>query len=191
MNAVLTTSSRQAVAGVAGFFGLLLGVILWSAAYLVVARDLQHEFEVKSQTLATLKRQTLSRFSASGNLVQVATEGVISAPTGTIAASELHKSVLASLEKAGGAVHSIQAEATAEAFGEGLRRLNAQITFDGSIEALQRVLFDLETAKPYVFIDSLNVQSTSAASRGPELGEMLRVTLAASSYWKNFEANHR
>jgi hypothetical protein len=88
----------------------LLGVILWSAAYLVVARDLQHEFEVKSQTLATLKRQTLSRFSASGNLVQVATEGVISAPTGTIAASELHKSVLASLEKAGGAVHSIHVE---------------------------------------------------------------------------------
>jgi general secretion pathway protein M len=191
MNAVLTTSSRQAVAGVAGFFGLLLGVILWSAAYLVVARDLQHEFEVKSQILATLKRQTLSRFSASGNLVQVATEGVISAPTGTIAASELHKAVLASLEKAEGAVHSIQAEATTEAFGEGLRRLNAQITFDGSIEVLQRVLFDLETAKPYVFIDSLNVQPTSAASRGPELGETLRVTLAASSYWKNFEANRR
>ena len=72
-----------------------------------------------------------------------------------------------------------------------MRRLNAQITFDGSIGALQRVLFDLETAKPYVFIDSLNVQPTSAAARGPELGETLRVTLAASSYWKNFETNRR
>jgi general secretion pathway protein M len=191
MNAVPGTSSHQVLAAVAGFFGLLLVVVLWSAAYLVVVRDLQHEFEVKSQTLATLKRQTQSRFSASGSLLQPAMEGVISAPTGTIAASELHKSVLALLEKAGGAVHSIQAEATAEAFGEGLRRLNAQITFDGSIEALQRLLFDLETAKPYVFIDSLNVQPTSTAARGPELGETLRVTLAASSYWKNFEATRR
>jgi general secretion pathway protein M len=190
MNAVVRTSHRT-LAAVAGFFGLLLAVVLWSVAYLVVARDLQHEFEVKSQTLATLKRQTLSWLSSGGSAFQPATEGVISAPTGTIAASELHKSVLASLEKAGGTVHSIQAEATTEAFGEGLRRLNAQITFDGSIEALQRVLFDLETTKPYVFVDSLNVQPTSAAARGPELGETLRVTLAASSYWKIFEANRR
>jgi len=190
MSAVLPPVSRQALTAAAGFFGLLLVVALWSAMYLVLARNLQHDFEVKSKTLDDLRRQTLSSFSASGRTTQsAATEGAISAPTGTIAASELHKTVLASLEQSGGAVHSIQAEATTEVFGEGLRRLNAQITFDGSIDALQKILFDLETAKPFIFIDSLHVQPTATGARAAELGDILRVTLVASSYWKNFEAN--
>jgi hypothetical protein len=190
MNVAPPTFSRQALAAVASFFAMLLVVALWSAMYLVLARDLQHDFEVKSKTLVTLRRQTLSTFSENGKTVQsAAREGVISARTGTIAASQLHKVVLGSLEQAGGVVHSIQAEATTEVFGEGMRRLNAQITFDGSIGALQRILFDLETAKPFIFIDALHVQPATTAARGTELDDMLRVTLVASSYWKNFETN--
>jgi Type II secretion system (T2SS), protein M subtype b len=190
MNVARSTFSRQALVAVAGFSALLLVVALWSTTFLVLARDLQHDFEVKSRTLDALRRQTVSTFSEGGKTVQsAAREGVISAPTGTIAASELHKVVLASLEQAGGAVHSIQAEATTEVFGEGLRRLNAQITFDGSIGALQKILFDLETARPFIFIDALHVQPTTTAARGTVLGDMLRVTLVASSYWKNFETN--
>jgi general secretion pathway protein M len=190
MRAVLPPVSRQALAAAAGFFGLLLVVGLWSAIYLVLARNLQHDFEVKTKTLDDLRRQTLSSFSANvGTRQSAATEGAISAPTGTIAASELHKTVLASLEQSGGAVHSIQAETTTEVFGGGLRRLNAQITFDASIDALQKVLFNIETGKPYIFVDSLHVQPTATAARGAELGGLLRVTLVASSYWKNFEAS--
>jgi hypothetical protein len=190
MSTVPTTFSRQAVVAVAGFLALFLLIVLWGTVYLVMAQDLQHEFERKSQTLDTLKRQTLSKLSTGGKIAQpAAREGVISAPSGTIAASELHKSVLASLEQAGGTVHSIQAETTSEVFGEGLRRLNAQTTFDGSTGALQRVLFELETAKPFVFIDSLHIQAGATAVQGTELGEMLRVTLVASSYWKSLDAN--
>jgi general secretion pathway protein M len=190
MNTAAPISSRWALAAAVGFFALLLLVVVWTVAYLLLARDLQDEFEAKRQTLDILRRQTVSTFSAGGKIVQPTTrEGVISAPTGTIAASELHKTVLASLEQAGSAVRSIQAEATAESFGEGLRRLNAQITFDGSIVALQRILFDLETAKPFIFVDSLHVQPSSSGARGTEPGEMLRVTLVASSYWKSFDAS--
>ena len=136
-----------------------------------------------------LKRQTVRNLSGGGNAVQPAARAaVISAPTETVAASELHKAVLASLERAGGAVHSIQAEATTDATDEGLRRLNAQITFDGSIGALQKVLFDLETTIPFVFINSLLVQPTATAAPATGPGETLRVTLVASSYWKSFDA---
>jgi general secretion pathway protein M len=101
-----------------------------------------------------------------------------------VAASELHKAILASLDRAGGTVHSIQAEATTDVTDEGLRRLNAQVTFDGSISALQKVLFDLETSIPFIFVDSLLVQPTATATSDTKPAEMLRVSLVASSYWK-------
>ncbi len=189
MNTFQLSSSRQVLVAVAAFVGLAFAVILWGAVYLVAMHNLQTEFETKSQTLNLLKRQTLPRLSGGGNGVQQAVgEAVISAPTETVAASELHKSVLAALERAGGAVHSIQAEATTDVAGEGLRRLNAQIAFDGSIGALQKVLFDLETAIPFIFIDSLLVQPTTTSGPATKPGEALRVTLVASSYWKNLVA---
>ena len=154
MSTTQLSLSRQVWVSVAAFFGLLFAVIVWGAMYLVATRNLQAEFEAKSQALAVLKRQTLPKLSRSGNAVQPAVRAdVISAPTETVAASELHKTILAALEQAGGAVHSIQAEATSDVIGDGLRRLNAQITFDGSIGALQKVLFHLETAVPFIFVE--------------------------------------
>jgi hypothetical protein len=190
MSIASPTFSRRAAVAVAGFLALSLFVVLWGALYLVMAQNLQLEFKLKSQTLETLKRQTLPKLATTGKMAHpAAMEGAISAPTGTVAASELHKSLLASLEQAGSTVHSIQAETTSEVFGEGLRRLNAQITFDGSIGALQRGLFKLETAKPFIFIDSLHIQAGSTPVQGTELDEVLRVTLAASSYWKSLDSN--
>ena len=190
MSTTQLSLSRQVWVSVAAFFGLLFAVIVWGAMYLVATRNLQAEFEAKSQALAVLKRQTLPKLSRSGNAVQPAVRAdVISAPTETVAASELHKTILAALEQAGGAVHSIQAEATSDVIGDGLRRLNAQITFDGSIGALQKVLFHLETAVPFIFVDSLLVQPTATATAAAAPGGKLRVTLVASSYWKSFEAS--
>jgi len=180
--------SRQSFLAVAAFFGLLFAVVLWGAIYLVAARDLQAEFDTKVQTLAVLKRQMQPNRSGAGNTPRSSeTAPVISAPTETVAASQLHKTILASLAKAGGSVHSIQAEATTDVTEDGLRRLNAQITFDGSIGALQKVLFDLETAIPFIFVDSLLVQPTATPAPGTKIGDALRVTLVTSSYWKNLE----
>ena len=188
MSITQLTFSRQALVAVAAFVGLLLAVIVWTLVYLSTARELQIEFETKSQALALLKRQTLPKLSAGGNAVQpAARDAVISAPTETVAASELHKAILATLEQAGGTVHSIQAEATNDLTDDGLRRLNAQMTFDGSMVSLQKVLFALETAIPFIFIDALSVQLAATPTPGSKLGQMLRVTLVASSYWKSIE----
>jgi general secretion pathway protein M len=190
MSSIQASFSRQAVLSVAVFVVLVLGMVIWSATYLVEMRDLQSEYDVKSQSLAALKRQTAPKLPGGGNVAQLPTRAaVISAPTETIAASELQKAVLTLLERAGGVVHTIQAEATSDVTGEGLRRLNTQIAFDSSIEALQKVLFELETAIPYVFVDSLLIQPTATAAPGAKVGETLRVTLVASSYWKSLETS--
>jgi len=185
MTAASTSPTGQSLAAVAAFFGLVLATLLVGAAFLLANHNMQDEFETKTRMLESLQRQALPSAGANEAPVQAAARvAAISAPSETIAASELQKDILACLKDAGGAVHSIHAEATSDTIGDGLKRLNAQITFDGSINALQKVLFTLESGTPYIVVDSLVVQPTSTSAPGTKAGETLRVTLVASSYWK-------
>jgi hypothetical protein len=54
---------------------------------------------------------------------------------------------------------------------------------------LQKILFGIETAKPYVFIDSLVVQPTPSSASANQAWETLRISLTASSYWRGPDAN--
>jgi hypothetical protein len=161
---------------------------MWGAAFRFANSDLQSQFDTKSSILDNLKGIALPNVSGKGE--SAATRlAVISAPTETVAASELQKNILTSLEETGGSVRSIQAEATADAIGDGLRRLNAQTTFDSSMDSLQKILFELETALPFIFINSIVVQPAPTSAPGAKPWETLRVTLVASSYWKSPEPN--
>ena len=176
--------SRHAQIAVAGFFGLLLSLILIGAVSASRNNELQAEFENKSRILASLGGQVPSNTRNLGR--QPTGLNSISAPTETVAASQLHQMILTSLQEVGGVVHSIQAEPTTDTIGDGLRRLNAQISFDSSIAALQKLLFHLETATPFVFIDSIVVQSSPTGGNTSTAREvLLRVTLVTSSYWKD------
>jgi hypothetical protein len=181
--------SRQAVVAVAVFFGLLLTIIFGGVALIWTNHDLQSEFDSKSRVLASLGGQVPLNTNASRTLAPTLL-AAIPAPTETVAASQLHQTILTALDEVGGSVHSIQAEATTDTIGDGFRRLNAQIDFDCSMGALQKLLFHLETAIPFIFIDSIVVQPTAASANGAMSGEMLlRVTLVTSSYWKEL-ASH-
>jgi len=180
---------RQSVFAVSGFLGLLLFALSWGVLFWLANSNLQSQFEAKTQALDDLKRQT-GALRANDNSVPVATRlTVIAAPTETIAASDLQKKLLALIEQAGGTAHSIQAEVTNDTVGGGLRRITAVIVFDGSIEALQKILFTLETAKPFIFTDAMTVQPAPTSTTSIKAGDMVRVTLGTSSYWKSFEAS--
>jgi hypothetical protein len=181
-------SNRKAYLSVIVFFGVLIAASLWGVSILVANHGLQNEFDTKSRILDGLKGQAVAS-GAVDRIAAVTHAAAISAPTETVAASELHKNILASLEEAGGSVHSIQAEATTDTIGDGLRRLNAQVAFDSSMGSLQKVLFQLETATPFVFVDSIVVQPGPTSTSGAKIGENLRVTLTVSSYWKSVETS--
>jgi len=168
------------------FIGLLLATIAWGISSVFINANLQNEFETKSRIMDSLRVQPVvsrnfgaDRFSAA--------EVVIAAPTDTLAASELHKKVLASVEDEGGIVHSIQAEVTNEVTGEGLRRINAQITFDSAMETVQKALFALESSVPFVFVDSITLQPAPTSATSGNVGDRLRVSLVVSSYWKTLD----
>jgi hypothetical protein len=182
MIATALSSPRQSLIAVGAFFGILVGTIAWTIV--LDNGDLQSQFELKTQVMDRLRVQTAVTSPSDGSARFLAADMVIAAPSDTLAASDLHKKILKALDDAGGTVHSIQAEVTNGVAEDGLRRLNVQATFDSSGETLQEVLFVLETAVPFIFVDSMVVQSAPTAASSTLVGERLRVTLVATSYWK-------
>ena len=175
--------SRQTIVAAAAFVALLLATIVWGASSMFFDGALQNEFEIKSRIMNSLRVQPIiSRNAASHQFT--ADEVVIAAPTDTLAASELHKKVLAAAEDEGGSVHSIQAEVTNNVTGDGQRQITAQITFDGSMDTVQKSLFALETSVPFIFVDSITLQPATTSANGGDVGGKLRVSLVVSSYWK-------
>ena len=138
------SSRRQVLCAVAAFFGLILAVLVGSSTLFETNADLQSQFDTKSRILDSLRDKALPQSAIDGKTAGLTPQSTAtSALTETIAASELQKTIVGSLERAGGAVHSIQAAATTDSIGNGLRRLNAQINFDGSTDTLQKFLFYL------------------------------------------------
>src|SRR3990172_2871489 len=108
----------------------------------------------------------------------------VSGSSETVAAGALQRYLLERLESAGGAVQSIQTEPRREIIPPGLHRLGAQLAFDSSMVALQRFLFELETGLPFVFVESLAAQPAPGVPPGSRMGDILRVSLTVTSYWK-------
>ncbi len=115
----------------------------------------------------------------------------ISAPTETIAASDLQKRLLEVAAASAVIVHSIQAQVGAEATPQQLRRITAELTFDGKIESLQQFLFEVETNVPFIFVDTVRAQPLPTHAKKGLEDITLRVTLTASSNWKSHELNDK
>ena len=172
-------TSRQALMASAIFAGCALFAILWGCVFFVWNWQLESEFDAKTERLNSLRRAGLS--DPSGDKRLNAKSAAVPAPTETIAASTLQQYILSRVEASGGSAQSIQSEPTRDVNTAGLQRINAQLSFEGSINSLQQVLFDLEAGEPFVFVDTIAVQPATAP--GARVGDRLRVTLMMSSYW--------
>lgn len=189
MNTAQHNLNRQTIVAVAVFFGAFVAACVWGVNFGIANHELQRDFETKTSVLEELKRRAIDNGAIDGTPVESTRGAAISAPTETLAASELHRRILTILEGDGGAVHSIQAEPVTDTIGDGLRRVNAQVAFDSSMDSLQKILFYLETSVPFVFVDSIVVQPAATPAAGGRNGDLLRVTMSVSSYWKSFEAS--
>jgi general secretion pathway protein M len=186
MNPLMLVPSRQRRTSAALYAALALLVLLWAIMFSSINGSLQAEIEAKSQLLEGMQRRGGSEKGGAG----AAQLAVISAPTETVAASTLQQYLLDRLEQAGGAVQRVQAETGRDAKSEVMRRVTAEIVFDASSDALQHLLFDLETGTPFVFVDTLSAQPATPSGTA-KMGinpEVLRSSLVVSSYWSSQKA---
>jgi general secretion pathway protein M len=186
MNTLMLVPSRQRRISVALCAAIALLVLFWGIMFWSINGSLQVEIEAKSQLLEGMQR----RGGSEKRGADAAQFAVISAPSETVAASRLQQFLLDRLEQAGGSVQRVQAETGRDAKSGGMRRVTAEIVFDASNDALQHLLFDLETGTPFVFVDALSTKPASA-SETAKMGinsELLRSSLIVSSYWSSQKA---
>lgn len=183
MNMLVQGPSRQRRISVALYCATACLVLFWAIMFSSINGSLQVEIKAKSQLLDGMQR----RGGSEKRGADVTGFAVISAPSETVAASTLQQYLLDRLEQAGGSVQRVQAETGRDAKSNGMRRITAEIVFDASNDALQHLLFDLETGTPFVFVDMLatrpaSVSETAKVAINPEI---LRSSLTVSSYWSS------
>ena len=103
-------------------------------------------------------------------------------PTVTVAGASLLQRVAAAVGNAGGTIQSSQVDVTGSQAKDGVVGLVVSCEMEQG--ALQKVLYDLESGMPFLFIDQLDVQvpQTTAANEGG--AGRIRVVLGVSGQWQ-------
>lgn len=159
-----------------------------AASQIFVQARLSHdrsELAEKEQLLAKLKLQPVMHADGADT---DRTGETLHAQTSTVAASEFQKLVQQTLSGAGSVLHSVQSDSEEISEAAGQVKVALQVVFDGNIEAVQKVLHQLETGTPYVFVDAVTIRPDSTPTEATS--ELLRVTLSISSYWRNSEGSN-
>jgi general secretion pathway protein M len=99
----------------------------------------------------------------------------------TVASAALQQRVNGAIVGAGGAVQSSQVDITTGR-KDGIASL--LINFELSQPALQKLLFDLETQSPLLFIDQIDLQTPQSGPANSDGAELLRVSLNVSGRWR-------
>jgi general secretion pathway protein M len=106
----------------------------------------------------------------------------LDAPTQGIASAQLqaYLAQLADLQHAG--LMSSGAEAAKR--DEAPETIRLQATLDMNLKALRGMLYQLESGTPYVFVDALTVQPSSATAGRMIEDPLLRATLSLRAIWR-------
>jgi general secretion pathway protein M len=153
----------------------LLAVLLWTiyaiAVAPVIATHLHYRQALRDQA-ALLQRYRriaadlprVERELAGLQDKRPAAAGFLPAASDTLAAADLQNQIKTFVETAGGALKSLQSLPVHE---EGsVRRVAVRVQMSGGIEAMQQVLYAIETTVPLLFVDSLDIQGRAERQKG-------------------------
>ena len=153
--------------------GLLLAVIL--AAYQLAVAPLLTAYADSDRQIAEVEDQ-LARFSRIAQLrpayeeqmkelgQRLAAGGIyLKGETDSLSGAELQARISGLIERSGGRVRSIQILPAGE--DEGFRKVGARVQLTATLGALEKVLYSLEAAKPFVFIENLDIKNRRARRR--------------------------
>ena len=175
---------------------LLITTIL--AAYTFLAEPIVVSYGETSRQIQEAREQ-LSRFERAAAMrpaldkqmsefeLQERSRGYyLTGKTDALAAAKLQDQVNALITEKGGTLQSIQPMPGVEE--KGLMRITLRVEMIGTTETLFEVMYALESGKPTLFIDDLDIQSRAGAQPAGDAGggalqaESLRVAFDLSGY---------
>jgi general secretion pathway protein M len=187
--------SRMLALGLLG--GLLLaGYALVLAPVIAAYQEVGQEIEESQLLLQRYRSLASQRPELSARLADLERQaakvgGYLKGSSDALAAAELQDHARAVIEGAGGSLRSTQIlPAGAVDSKVPVRRATLRIQFGIDIKGLQKVLYQLETGQPYLFIDQLTVRQQRVRRRSKELDQepVLDVSFEVFGYVRGAEA---
>jgi general secretion pathway protein M len=178
----MTKSDREALLSVA-VLGALLFVCVSVIGFSWQARsDAAREFETRSALLSQLEAHAANRNKARLSGAAAPAAAFLTAPTQGLAGAQLQ----AYLQKVADTHHATLISSGMEAtrHEDQPDSIRLQATLDADLQSLQALLYQLESATPYVFVDSLNVQIPGVNAQHAVEDPLLRVTLGLRAVWR-------
>lgn len=176
------------VAAVALLLAVLGAVYLYVAAPLLAAhRTTDEEIEsargllVRYEAIAAT-RQAYQRQMDELSSRQVGTGVYLAGKTDALASAELQGRIRAAVNDHGGNLRSIQ---TLPVKSDGaFLRVSVRVQFTAPMTAFHRILYVLESEKPFVFVDNLDVRNRRAARRSAleDFDPLLMIRFDLSGY---------
>jgi general secretion pathway protein M len=156
---------------------VVLGIVAWMATSDII--DQRQAVTQAEELLAQLDR---GRQSAAPHSEAGAPQGspFLEGPTVTVAGAGLLQRVAGAVTKVGGNIMSSQVDVKEAQQKAGLVSMVASLEL-GQPD-LQKLLYDLESGMPYLFVDQLTVQAPDTVTHGE--GGRLRVVLGVSGQWQ-------
>lgn len=176
----LALASRPAVSALV-YAAAVAALVTFAVMSAFELQDGQRRLEGLQQRLAALEGRRPNIANASGAGSSSSTESpFLEARTVTLAGADLQRRLEQAAAKANAAVSSEQIDLAGPGAKDGFILLTASLEI--AQPALQGLIYDLETGMPYLFIESLDIQSplaTGGDAQGP-----MRVTLSISGKWE-------
>lgn len=144
------------------------------------------ERDARSEVLSQLEAHLKARNARPRSGAVAPTAAFLSAPTQGLAGAQFE----AYLQQAAAAQHAtiISSGLDPTRHDDGPDAIRLQATLDMNLEALQRLLYQLESSTPYVFVDSLSVQIPGTVTQRAVEDPLLRVTLGLRAIWQRVKA---
>jgi hypothetical protein len=183
MMAVSLGSPRRIVALLV--VGLMVVIpALWVVWSFGTASAVAESNRVQAEALETLKARLAALDAGSRNGEAGAASVFLAGETEALAGAALQRLAANTIETAGGRLEESEVSRPEGAEGEP-GSVTLRVSFDADIVGLQRVIFELETGAPILFVQGLTVESkdVGAGGEGNE-NPLLSVVLVLRGYWE-------
>ena len=170
-------SARRQALSALGYMVVVCGLAIYAVTTTLGLLAEHADLDVLSERLAALKAHAHGA-GASANAADASP--FLRDATVTLAGAALQQRIEQAVAKAGGSLQSDEEQLDSLSDKDGFIRLTAN--FELAQPGLQPLLYDLEAGRPYVFVETLDVQSPEAT--GEAAGGPMHVALTVSSKWE-------
>ncbi len=180
---------REKLIAIAAFFVLLLACVIAPALALTARSDASQELADAQDMLARLeaaRQRSGSKANVTEALAAAPDSAFLNAPTSGLASAQLEAyfAQLALAQQASVTSSGVQRAEHADA----PEIVRIQATLDIRYDALQTLLYRLETGTPYVFVDSMTLQLPTTAAQRDMRGAAMKVILNLRALWRQSPA---